>query len=128
MKQKSETLRWDVQFFLKTPTHLPLVAADNLRIAMVTKSGWAQIIQLQEKLPLLKRFLENLDSYHVLICCVRASAKTAHEAIFKAHVRFETYIDSLAVAGFCIPAISRVIVVRQGNELNAEVMEFHRDK
>ena len=128
MKQKSETLRWDVQFFFKTPTQFPLLAAEDLRIAMVTKSGWAQIIKLQEKLPSLKRFLENAHKHYILICSIRASANTAHEAIFKAHGRFETYLDSLAVAGFCIPAISAVIVVRQGNEPTAEVMEFHRDK
>ena len=128
MKQKSEMAPWAVQFFLKTPTQFPLLAADDLRIAMVTKSAWAQIVKLKEYVPSLKLFLEDVDKHYVLICSIRVSAKTAHEAIFGAHARFEVYIDSLAVAGFCIPAISSVIVVRKRNEPNAEVMEFHRDK
>jgi hypothetical protein len=128
MKQKSDIAQWAVQFFFKTPTHFPVLAADDLRIAMVTKSGWAQIVKLQEKVQSLKRFLENADKQYLLLCSVRVSAKTAHKAIFRAYSRFGYYIDSLAVAGFCIPAVSSVIVVREGNEPNAEVMEFHRDK
>ncbi len=128
MSEKLDAVQWAVQFFFKTPTHFPVLAADDLRIGTVTKSGWAQIVKLQDKLPSLKRFLENADKNYVLICSIRVSAKTAHKAILEAHARFEAYIDSLAVAGFCIPAVSSVIVVRQGNEPNAEVMEFHRDK
>src|SRR5262249_10160814 len=119
MREKVDALQWTVQFFFKSPTHFPILAADDLRIATITKSGWPQILQLQEKLSSMKRFLENANKHYVLICSIRVSAETAHKAIFKAHARFETYIDSLAVAGFCIPAVSSVIAVREGNERNA---------
>jgi hypothetical protein len=128
MTEKSEDVRWDVQFFFKTPTHFPLLSGDALRIATITKSGWSRIIELQEKLTSLKHFLENIERQYVLICSIRTSAATAHKAIFKAHRLLATYIDSLAVAGFCIPAVSPVIVVREGNEPDAQVMEFYRDK
>jgi hypothetical protein len=128
MSDNRDAVRWDVQFFLKTPTQFPVLSGDDLGVATVTKSGWAQIVELQEKLPALKRFLGNVDAQYVLICSIRAFAETAHKAIFKAHARLESYIDSLAVAGFCIPAVSSVIVVRKGDEPNAEVMEFYRDK
>lgn len=128
MSDKLDAVRWAVQFFFKTPTHFPILAADDLRVATVTKSGWAQIVNLQEKIPSLKRFLENVKEQYVLICSIRTSATTAHKAIFKAHRLLESYIDSLAVAGFCIPGISSVIVVRKGNAPDAEVMELYRDK
>ena len=128
MAEKSEDVRWDVQFFFKTPTHFPLLSAEALRIATITKSGWARIIELQEELTSLKHFLENIEKHYVLICSIRTSAATAHKAIFKAHRLLDTYVDSLAVAGFCIPAVSPVIVVREGNEPDAQVMEFYRDK
>lgn len=128
MNQESKNTSWHVQFFFKTPTQFPLLAGDDLRIATVTKSGWAHILELKDKLPSLKRFLEGVDKQYVLICSIRASAETDHKAIFNAHSRFEAYIDSLAVAGFCIPVISSVIVVRRPNEPNGEVMQFHRDK
>lgn len=83
MKQKSDVAQWAVQFFFKTPTHFPVLAADDLRIATVTKSGWAQIVKLQEKVQSLKRFLENADKQYVLICSIRVSAKTAHKAILR---------------------------------------------
>ncbi len=128
MNEKSKAVRWDVQFFLKTPTHFPLLSADNLRIATITKSGWSRIIELREKLTSLKRFLESIERQYVLICSIRTSATTAHKAIFKAHRLLDAYIDSLAVAGFCIPGVSPVIVVREGHEPDAQVMEFYRDK
>src|SRR6266478_2511301 len=128
MTDKLDVARWDVQFLLKTPTQFPLLSGDDLRIATITKSGWAEIVQLQEKVPALKRFLENINVQYALLCSIRVFGKAAHQAIFRAHARLEAYLDSIAVAGFCIPAVSSVIVVREGNEPNAQVLEFHRDK
>lgn len=128
MTEKSKDVRWAVHSFFKTPTQCPLLSADDLRIATITKSGWARILQLQEALPPLKRFLENVEKQYVLVCSIRTSATTAHKGIFKAHRVLDSYLDSLAVAGFCIPSVSPVIVVREGNEPDAEVMEFYRDK
>lgn len=128
MNEKSDAVQWYVQFFFKTPTHFPLLSADDLRIATITKSGWARIVELQEKVTSLKRFLENVERHYVLICSIRTLAATAHKAVFKAHGQLDAYIDSLAVAGFCIPAVASVIIVRKENEPDAEVMEFYRDK
>jgi hypothetical protein len=117
-----------VQFLFKTPTSFPLLRADDLRIATITKSGWAPILELQQKLPPLKRFLEDKERHYVFLTSIRVEAPTAHKAIFKAHNRLDTYIDSIAVAGFCVPAVCSVLVIRQANEPNAEIMEFHRDR
>jgi len=128
MNQKLEASRWDVQFFLKTPTQFPLLSGDNLRLSMITKSPWAWIIELQDKLPAVKRFLQNAKNQYVLVCSIRTTAPTTHKAIFRTHRIVESYLDSIAVAGFCIPAVCSVIVVREGSAPDAEVMEFHRDK
>jgi len=56
---ETSTIDWHVQFFFKTPTDFPLLSADDLRIATITKSGWARIIELQEKVTSMKRFLED---------------------------------------------------------------------
>lgn len=127
-EEKTDTIRWDVQFFFKTPTDFPLISADDLRVAPITKSGWARIVDLQEKLTSVKRFLEDKERQYFFLTSIRVEATTAHKAIFKAHTRLEAYIDSLAVAGFCVPAVVPIAVVREGTQPQADIMEFHRDR
>ena len=119
---------WDVQFFIKNPTEFPRLDADGFRMALVTNPNQSFIGKLIEMLPSLKRFFENIPKQQLFVCLIRTTGTTAHKAICKAHRLVESYLDSLAVAGFCVPGLAPVVVVRRGNESDAQVMQFYRDK
>jgi hypothetical protein len=119
---------WDIQFFLMNPTDFPRLDADGFRIALVTNPSQPFIEKMTELLPSVKRFFENVQKHHLFICLVRTRGKTAHNAICKAQRLIEHYIDSLAVAGFCVPGLAPGVVVRRGNESDAQIMQFYREK
>jgi hypothetical protein len=97
-------------------------------MAVVTNPNQPFIEKLMQLLPPLKRFFENIQKQQLFVCLIRTTGTTAHEAICKAQRLIETYIDSLAVAGFCIPSLAPAVVIRRGDEADAQVMQFYRDK